>query len=85
MQETNPRAGQLLIQGVREQIAKGDPPEVGQTYDRLIADGYPKEEVYKTLACVLSTEVFEILKYKRVFDRQLCIKRLRALPKLPWE
>jgi len=85
MAETNPRAGRLMIQGVKEQIATGDPPEVGQTYDRLIADGHPEEKVYKMLACVLSTEVFEIMKHKRVFDRQLYVKRLRELPKLPWE
>lgn len=76
---------QLVIQRVKEQIANGAPPEVGQTHDRLIADGYPKEEAYRVLACVLSTEVFEIMKQKRVFDRQLCVRRLRELPKWPWE
>jgi len=85
MQKTNPRAGRAIIQGVKEQIANGDPPEVGHTYDRLIADGHPEEEVYKMLACVLSTEIFEIMKQKRVFDRQLYVSRLRGLPKLPWE
>jgi len=85
MEETNPRAGRLIIQGVKEQIANADPPEVGQTYDRLIAEGYPEEEVYKMLGCVLSTEMLEIMKYKRVFDLKLYVKRLRKLPKLPWE
>jgi hypothetical protein len=37
------------------------------------------------LACVLSTEMFEIMKQKRVFDRQLYIRRLRDLPRLSWE
>ena len=85
MEGTNPRVGRLIIQGVKEQIANVDPPEVGQTYDRLIAEGYPEEEVYEMLGCVLSTEMFEIMKHKRVFDRQLYVKRLRELPKLPWE
>ena len=75
----------MIIQGVKEQIANGDPPEVAQTYDRLIADGHPEEEVYKMLACVLSTEMFDIMKQKRVFDRQLYVRRLRNLPELPWE
>ena len=85
MKETNPRAGRLIIQGVKEQIANGDPLEVGQTYDRLIADGHAEEEVYKMLACVLSTEIFEVMKQRRVFDQQLYVKRLHELPKLPWE
>lgn len=85
MEETNPYLGQAIIEGVREQMAIDDPPEVNETYDRLIFDGHPEEEVLKMLACVLSTEMFEILKHKRVFDRQLYIRRLRDLPKLPWE
>ena len=85
MEETNPYLGELIIEGVREQIAIDDPPEVKETYDRLIADGHPEEEVFKMLACVLSTEMFEVMKHKRDFDRQLYARRLRDLPKLPWE
>ncbi|MFU8768175.1 MAG: DUF1841 family protein [Desulfotignum sp.] len=85
MDETNPYLNEVIIEGVREQIAIDDPPEVKETFNRLIADGYPEPEVFKMLACVLSTEMFEILKHKRVFDRYLYIQRLRDLPKLPWE
>ena len=85
MDETNPYLGEVIIEAVREQIAIDDPPEVKKTYDRLIADGHLEEEVFKMLACVLSTEMFEIMKQKRGFDRQLYIRRLRDLPKLPWE
>jgi len=85
MEETNPHLGQAIIEGVKEQIAIDDPPEVKETYDRLISDGHPEEEVFKMLACVLSTEMFEVMKHKRVFDRQLYVRRLRDLPKLPWE
>ena len=84
MEETNPYVGKKIIEGVREQIAIDDPPEVKETYDRLIADGHPDQEVLKMLACVLSTEMFEIMKHKRVFD-QLYVRRLLALPTLPWE
>jgi len=85
MEETNPYVGEKIIEGVREQIAIDDPPEVKETYDRLIADGHPEQEVLKMLACVLSAEIFEIMKHKRVFDRQLYVRRLLALPTLPWE
>lgn len=85
MDETNPYLGKVIMEAVREQIAIDDPPEVKKTYDRLIADGHPEEEVFKMLACVLSTEMFEMMKQNRIFDRRLYVRRLRDLPKLPWE
>lgn len=85
MEETNPYLGEKIIEGVREQIAIDDPPEVKETYDRLVADGHPEKEVFKMLACILSTEMFEMIKHKRVFDRQLYVRRLLELPTLPWE
>ncbi|NWH06281.1 DUF1841 family protein [Desulfobacter latus] len=69
MEETNPYVGEKIIEGVREQIAIDDPPEVKETYDRLIADGHPEQEVLKMLACVLSTEIFEIVNYPSAKDR----------------
>lgn len=85
MDETNPYLGKVIMEAVREQIAIDDPPEVKKTYDRLIADGHPEEEVFKMLACILSTEMFEMMKQNRIFDRRLYVRRLRDLPKLPWE
>ncbi|WP_321495484.1 DUF1841 family protein [uncultured Desulfobacter sp.] len=85
MEETNPYLGEKIIEGVRQQIAIDDPPEVKETYDRLIVDGHPEKEVFKMLACVLSTEMFEMMKQNRVFDRQLYVRRLLELPTLPWE
>jgi len=85
MEETNPNLGEKIIEGVKEQIAIDDPPEVKETYNRLIADGHPEEEVFKMLACVLTAEMFEVMKHKRVFDLQLYVRRLQDLPKLPWE
>jgi hypothetical protein len=85
MDETNPYLSEVVIEGVREQIAINDPPEMKEIFNRLIDEGYPKPEVFMMLACVLSTGMFEILKHKRVFDRYLYIQRLRDLPKLPWE
>ena len=37
------------------------------------------------LGCVLTTEIYEIAKEKRVFDKELYVKRLKDLPRLPWD
>lgn len=85
MEKTNRRAGELVIQAIKEQIRLDDPPETKVTFDRLRRDGHTKEEVYQMLGCVLISEIYEVLKQERVFDKDLYVQRLRALPKLPWE
>lgn len=37
------------------------------------------------LGCVLTTEIYDMMEQGRVFDELLYAKRLRDLPKLPWE
>ena len=85
MEKTNRRAGELVIQAIKEQIRLNDPPETKETFDRLRREGHAKEEIYQMLGCVLVSEMYEVLKQDRLFDRELYAQRLRALPKLPWE
>jgi hypothetical protein len=85
MEEVNRRAGELLIQAVKEQIRQGDPPETKETFDRLRREGHVEDEVYRLLGCVMTSEIYDVMKDERVFDRDLYVRRLRALPKLPWE
>ena len=85
MEKTNRRAGELIIQAIKKQIRQNDPPETKETFDRLRREGHAEEEVYRMLGCVLTSEMYEVLKQKRVFDRDLYAQQLHALPKLPWE
>ena len=85
MEKVNRRAGELIIQAIKNQIRQNDPPETKETFDRLRREGYPKEEVYRMLGCVMTSEIYEVMKHERVFDRDLYVRRLQALPKLPWE
>jgi hypothetical protein len=36
------------------------------------------------LGCVMTSEIYEVIKHERAFDRDLYVQRLRALPKLLW-
>ena len=85
MNDTNPELGKQFIAAIKEQMKKKDPPETKETYNRLLAEGYPEEEVLKMLASVLCTEIFDMTKEERVFNRDLYVKRLHDLPNLPWD
>ena len=85
MEKINRRAGELIIQAIKKQIRQNDPPETKETFDRLRREGHAEEDVYRMLGCVMTSEMYEVLKQKRVFDRDLYVQQLHALPKLPWE
>ena len=70
---------------VENQIRDNDPPETRQTYDRLLSKGIPEEEVWPLLSAVVATEMLEIVKDRRAFDRARYVERLMALPKLPFD
>ncbi|MEW5995660.1 MAG: hypothetical protein AB1744_14875 [Candidatus Zixiibacteriota bacterium] len=76
---------ELILEVVENQLQDLSPPETKETFDRLMAQGIPEEEVRKLLGCVVSTEMFEIMKKKEPFNRERFVRNLQALPTLPWE
>lgn len=74
-----------LMEIVDHQLRDNDPPETKQTLERLMVAGYPESESCKMIACVVLTEIYDVLKYKRDFDRAAFIAALHRLPTLPWE
>ena len=83
MDETNPLLGEEMKKVVRNQIRQNDPPETKQTYDRLIKEGFPKDEVMRQLALVVAAEIYDVTKNKEPFNQERYIKRLNDLPKEP--
>ena len=83
MDETNPLLGEEMKKVVRNQIRQNDPPETKQTYDRLIKEGFPKEEVMRQLALVVAAEIYDVMKNKEPFNQERYIKRLNNLPEEP--
>ena len=83
MDETNPLLGEEMKKVVRNQIRQNDPPETKQTYDRLIKEGFPKDEVMRQLAVVVAAEIYDVKKNKEPFNQERYIKRLNDLPKEP--
>jgi len=67
------------------QLQANDPPETRQAYDRLISEGYSEVEAKKLIGCVVSSEVFDVLKKQEPFNPERFAKALNELPKLPWD
>jgi peroxiredoxin family protein len=83
--EENPYLRSQIIEIVENQIKANDPPETKQTYERLVSEGYSAKEAKKLIACVVSSEIFDILKKQEPFNYGRFVKALDGLPTLPWD
>jgi len=83
--ETNPMVGAAIMEVVDNQLRDGTPPETRQTFDRLLAAGYPEEEARRLIACAVTSEIFDVLKNRQPYDEARYIAALHRLPVLPWE
>ncbi len=75
----------MIFDVINNQIRDGTPPETRATYDRLLAEGYPEEEVMKYIGAVVSSEIFSVIKEGRTYDERRYVAALRTLPRLPWD
>jgi hypothetical protein len=85
MEESNPRLGEAIEEVVLNQINDNNPPITKATYERLVSEGYEKDEALRLIACVVSTEIFNMLKKKEPFHPQNFEKMMKKLPKMPWD
>ena len=84
-QPFNPHLQRAILEVVENQLRDGTPPETRSTLERLMADGRSREEAVKLIGCVVSTEIFDVLKNQEPYNETRYVAALRALPKLPWE
>ena len=86
MGKPNPQIARAAIfEIIENQMRDGTPTETKHTYDRLIADGHSEEETMRMIGCVLSSEVFEILKKNQPYNEERYVAALKALPEMPWD
>lgn len=84
MEEHNPRLKKAIIEVVSNQLRMNDPPETKVTLNRLISEGYSKQDAKELIGAVVSAHIYEMLKDQHQFDNSKYIKDLEKLPKLPW-
>ena len=81
--EEKPYLKSAVLEVVDNQLQANDPPETRQTFDRLISQGYSEEDAKQLIGCVVTSEIFDILKKQEPFNPERFAKALHELPKLP--
>lgn len=82
--ESNPHLQAAIMEVVENQLRNNDPPQTRQTYERLIEAGHSEKEAKRLIACVVSAEIFDVLKENQPFNLDRFVKGLNKLPTMPW-
>jgi vacuolar-type H+-ATPase catalytic subunit A/Vma1 len=75
---------EAVLEAINNQIENNDPPETKQTYDRLMKEIQNHDEVMDYLGVVMKSEILDILKSKKPFNRKRYVERLNRLPDVSW-
>ena len=57
-----------FLDTVVNQLETGDPPETKATFDRLIAEGHPRNHALQLIAAALRTEMNRMMSESTPFD-----------------
>lgn len=82
---TNPVLRATILEIVHNQLRDRTPPEVCATLDRLLAEGHTREQSEDLIACVVTSEIFDMLKEGQPYNETRYVDALRRLPRLPWD
>lgn len=78
-------AREAIFEAIENQIRDNNPPITKATLNRLIAEGYSKNEAMKLIGFSLANEISEIMNNNQLFNEERYSQNLRNLPDLPWE
>ena len=75
----NPILHVTVHQIIENQLADGDPQEVGRVLKALMQQGLTRHEAIHRIGTVLADEIFHILRDGRPFDEPGYVRRLQQL------
>lgn len=81
--ESNEIVREQIFKIIKNQIKDNKPPETKKAYDRLIKQGFDDIQTKQMLAHCMSIELFEMLKFRKPYNRERYVKNLNKLPKDP--
>ena len=81
----DPHLRGALLEVVHNQLRDGTPAETSATLARLVGQGHTRERAVELIACVVASEVFDVLRNGQPYDEARYVAALRALPRMPWE
>lgn len=83
--QKNEKLRQAILTVIEQQIETQNPPETAKTIDRLINDdGLTREKALQLVGYIVGYEVLDLFQQGRKYNETEYIKRLQALPALPW-
>lgn len=82
--DTTKRLQQAINEVIQTQIRDGNPPETEQTLQRLVRDGFTKQQAMQLIGHVVVKEIFDVIRQGKEYNEQEYVNRLKELPKLPW-
>ena len=83
--ETNLTLRKEIFKIIENQIKNNDPPETLTTFNRLKDQGINDFEVKQLIGQCVAVEIYNVMKFKKPFDKERYIKNLNNLPKEPSE
>lgn len=81
--EENKYLKYAILEVVENQLDANDPPETRRTLVRLMSEGYSEEDAKNLIGCVVTSEIFDVMKNQKHFDLERFVKALNDLPKIP--
>ena len=85
MNESSRTPNSAVLEIVDNQLREENPLETKKTYRRLIDQGYSDQEARNLIGCVVTSEIYDVLKQQKPYIQRRFVRALRRLPKLPWE
>ena len=74
-----------MLQAVSNQLRINNPPETKETLNRLMAEGYSKQQSMELIGAVLTAHIHTMLKEQHQYDNESYVRDLNKLPKYSWE
>lgn len=70
MKSYNHELKKAILEVVENQIKENNPPITSQTLQRLLNDGYTKNEAKERIASAVVEQIYDILTYHKPFDEE---------------
>ena len=70
------------LEAVGNQLSENDPPETTQTLERLMAEGYSREDALALIARIMAIEIYEVVKTGLSYNQDRYLGALNSLPEL---
>ena len=65
---TNPHLKVAILEIVENQLRENNPPETRQTFERLLATGYSRQEAVEMIGSAVVGEIWAVLKENKPYD-----------------